>query len=234
MHGQKVLVVDDDLDLTRLLQRAFARAGAEVHTAHDGREGLRRFYACRPDLVILDIVMPEMNGWQLCSQISSSSDVPIIMLSVQGRQDQVVRGLGCGAVDYVTKPFSVDVLMARARVALRRSSPSSRPGDGCVYDDGSLRVDVEGRRVLLRGEPVDLTATEYRLLTYLLRNAGRVLSYDQILEAVWGPEYRDSPQYVHVYIYRLRQKLESNPTFPKYLRTEHGMGYSFEKRSVPD
>ncbi len=136
MHGQKILVVDDDLDLLRLLERSFSRVGAEVHTAHDGQEGLRRFHTCRPDLVILDIMMPELNGWQACSLIRRASDVPIIMLSVQGAEDDVVQGLQCGAVGYVAKPFSVPVLLARARAALREAAPASGTGTNGTYDDG--------------------------------------------------------------------------------------------------
>ena len=231
MRGHKVLLVDDDPDLLRLLEQSFSKAGAEVHTAPDGQEGLRRFHACRPDLVVLDIMMPELNGWQACSRIRDTSDVPIIMLSVQGAEDDVVRGLQCGAVDYVAKPFSVPVLLARARAALREAAPASGTGTNGFYDDGRLSIDVGRRRVMVHGALVDLTATEYRLLVELFRNAGRVLTYDQILEAVWGREYRDSPHYVHIYVYRLRQRLEEDPGQPRYLQTEHGMGYRFEKQA---
>jgi two-component system KDP operon response regulator KdpE len=232
MQGQKILVVDDDVDLVRLLALSFSRAGAEVFRAYDGQEALRRFHECRPDLVVLDIMMPGINGWQACSQIRQFSDVPVIMLTVRGAEDDVIRGLQCGAVDFVAKPFRINVLLARARAALRQSASGPAPGLGGTYDDGYLRIDPAGRRVLVRGDRVDLTATEYRLLAYLFRNAGRVLSYAQILDAVWGVECRDSPQYVHVYVYRLRTKLEEDPSQPVYLLTAHGTGYRFRKRAT--
>ena len=230
MHEQKILVVDDDRDLVNLLARSFSKEGAEVLTAANGQEGLRLFHQYQPDLVILAIVMPVLNGWQTSARIRQFSNAPVILLSVKGTEDDVVRGLACGAVDYVAKPFSVQVLLARARAALREAAAGFGPGANGYYDDGRLSIDAGRRRVMVRGAPVDLTATEYSLLLELFRNAGRVLTYDQILGAVWGRAYRDSPQYVHVYVYRLRQKLEEDPGQPMYLQTEHGTGYRFAKQ----
>jgi DNA-binding response OmpR family regulator len=232
VKGYKVLVVDDDADLVRLLTRSFAKAGARVYNAYDGRSGLRAFFAHRPDLVILDVRMPVMDGWQTCARIRNFSDVPIIFLTVAGATEDVVRGLDLGAVDYVTKPFSVSVLLARAQAALRRATPSSTDQTSAVYDDGYLRIDLLQHEILAGGEWLELSNTEYRLLAYLVQRAGRVVSTQEILEAVWGPEYRDNARYVHIYIWRLRQKLEEDPKHPRYVVTRRGVGYSFEKRAL--
>lgn len=231
MHGRKVLLVDDDAGLVRLLVRAFTKAGAQVHTAHDRQEVLRQFYAHQPDLVILNIAMPGLDGWQTISALRGFADVPIIFLSARSEEREIVRGLESGAVDYVTKPFSVDVLLARSRAALRRQSPP-RPAAGPEpYDDGHLHIDLAGRRVSVRGKPLALSETEYRLLAQFFQHAGRVRTYDEILDAVWGPEYRDSPEYVHAYIWRLRQKIEPDPRDPVYLTTQRGAGYRFQMRT---
>ena len=231
MDGQKVLVIDTDRSLVRSLEHSCASAGAAVHTALGGRQGLRRCRTWQPDLVIGVARMPDLDGWEACSRIRGSSGEPVFMISSKGTEDDIIRGLQCGAVDYISKPFSVQVLLARARAALRRISSVPVAGTNGYYDDGYLSIDLGQRRVTRSRVLVDLTATEYRLLAELFRNAGRVLTYDQILEAVWGDVYRDSPQYVHVYVYRLRQKLEDDPSQPRYLMTEHGMGYRFEKQA---
>jgi two-component system KDP operon response regulator KdpE len=200
--------------------------------ATDGQEGLGQFGACRPDLVLLDIMMPMLDGWRTCAELVRLSDVPIIFMTVLGREDDIVRGLDCGAVDYVTKPFSPKVLLARSRAALRQAGVSSRNGVTAIYDDGHLNVDLENRRVRVAGEPVQLTATEFRLLSYLVENPRRLLTYRQILEHVWGWDCQGSTEYVHVYIWHLRQKLEQDPRHPSYLLTERGVGYRFEPREL--
>ena len=230
MRGKKVLIVDDDSEMLALCRRLFAGAGAEVHVATDGREALGQFAACRPDLVLLDVMMPALDGWEACRLLRRMSDVPIIFLTVLSHEDDIVRGLECGATDYVTKPFSPKVLLARACAALRAADADSGKRRVARYDDGYLSVDLEARRVSVEGKPVQLTATEYELLAHLLENAGRVLTHEQILERVWGWECQGSPDYVHVYICHLRQKLEQDPRRPSYLLTEHGVGYRFEKR----
>jgi two-component system KDP operon response regulator KdpE len=226
MQDQKLLIIDDDPDLVSLLERAFSGLGAQVHSAPNGREGLRLFYAVRPDLLILDVVMPVMDGWQTLSRIRAFSDVPVIMLSVQNSEQDVVRGLGAGAVDYVTKPFSVRVLVSRAEAVLRRTERA--PEGYALYDDGTLRIDVEARRVTLAGRQVAMAGTEFRLLAYLLSHAGQLRTYRQILESVWGRDYRDCVEYVHVYIWRLRKKLAEDHQRPRYLVTVRGLGYRFE------
>lgn len=234
MQGKKILIVDDDLALIRLLERAFVKAGAQVYTAHDGRAGVEQFFVQTPDLVILDILMPVLDGWETCERMRQFADVPIILLSSLGDEQDVIQGLDSCATDYVTKPFSVNVLLARAVAALRRaqSGPDgTKPAPH--YDDGYLYLDLEARQVQVQTKSVKLTNTEYQLLVHLYRNAGRVLDYDQLLDAVWGKEYRGSTRYVHNYVSRLRQKLELDPRSPEYLLTEHGVGYRFQKPAPP-
>jgi two-component system KDP operon response regulator KdpE len=232
MKGKKILIVDDDPDLRSLVELLFTQAGAEVYVACDGREGLGQLAACRPDLVLLDVTMPILDGWETCRLMRRLSDAPIIFLTVLTHEDEVVRGFEYGAVDYVSKPFSTKVLLARARAALRKADARSREQGATFYDDGYLHIDLEARRVWVDGEPVQLTATEYQVLSYLFENAGRVLTHAQILEHVWGWDYQDSPEYVHVYVWHLRQKLEQDPHHPQYVQTERGVGYRFEKRDV--
>jgi DNA-binding response OmpR family regulator len=225
LQGKRILAIDDDPDLLWLINLAFSRAGAQVYTAADGQEGLRQFYAHRPHLVILDVMMPLLNGWHVCGRIRQVCDVPIIMLTVLKEDSDVVRGLDLGADDYVPKPFSMNVLLARARAALRRAMP---PSTG-AYSNGYLTIDLDERRTLVRGQLVRLTATEHQLLAYLFQNADRVLSYQQILENVWGWEHHGDVNYVHVYISRLRKKLEKDPNNPQYLLNERGVGYCFQR-----
>ncbi|NPV08431.1 MAG: response regulator transcription factor [Anaerolineae bacterium] len=231
MQSKKVLVVDDDPKMHRLLEYALTQAGAEVFIATDGEEGLRSFYARRPDLVILDLMMPNMDGWQTCRRIRELSEVPILILTARGREEDVLRGFEYGADDYVTKPFSLRVLVARVQALLHRASLPPISEKPVTYKDDYLTIDLGDNRVLVNGEPARLTATEYRLLAYLVENAGRVLSSRQILEKVWGWEYTDDVDYVRVYIWHLRQKLEPDAKNPRYLVTEHGLGYRFEKQS---
>jgi DNA-binding response OmpR family regulator len=180
----------------------------------------------------MDIMMPGLDGWEVCSGIRRLSDVPIIFLTAKTGEGDMLRGFDLGAVDYVTKPFSIKVLLARAEAALRQGVGRHDSREVTGYDDGYLQVDLAGRLVRVNRQRVRLTQTEYRLLSVLVRNAGQVLSYEQILEHVWGWEYRDSPNYVHVYIRRLRQKLERDPGAPAYLLTERGVGYAFVRQTV--
>ncbi len=232
MQNEKVLVVDDDPALLPLIEYTFAREGYEVHCASDGQEALRQFFTHRPDLVILDIMMPRMDGWETCRRIREVSEVPIVMLTAKGQDEDIIRGLEYGADDYLTKPFSIKVLLARARAVLRRAAlPSAEQEKAILYADDYLTVDLADRRVTIEGEPVKLTPTEYRLLAYLVENAGRVLTFQQILQSVWGWEYQDDLDYVRVYVSHLRRKLEQDPKNPRYIQTEMGMGYRFERRA---
>jgi DNA-binding response OmpR family regulator len=231
IHSKHILVIDDDPDLLDLLTRVLEQRGAQVHTAASAEDGLRQFHARQPDLVLLDIMLPEIDGWQVCEQMRERSDVPIIMLTALGQDQYIVRGLDSGADDYVPKPFSTEVLLARVRAALRRGTPASDEAKPSIYSDGHLTVDLEGRRVLVGGERVRLSRKEYGLLAYLFQNAGRVLTLEQILDTVWGPDSAGNVEYVHVYISHLRRKLERDSKIPRYLLTEHGVGYRFERRA---
>lgn len=231
LRGKKILVIDDDMFVRDIVATTMKREGAEVITAKNGPDGLRQFYAKQPDLVVLDVMMPQMAGWEVGRQIRQLSDVPIIMLTSLGKEEDIVRGLDYGAVDYVTKPFSAKVLAARIRAALRQTASDrvKSKEKGIEFNDGYLAVDLDKHLVTINGTPLKLTKTEYRLLAYLSQNAGVALTFQQILENVWGWDYQDSIQYVHVYVSRLRQKIEPDPKNPQYLLTEYGTGYRFNK-----
>ena len=229
MKDKTILVIDDDTLLLRLIEQVFSREGARVYTAHRGQEGLRLLHAHRPHLVLLDVMMPDMDGWEVCASIRQQSDVPIIFLTALGRENDIVRGLEDGAVDFVSKPASPKILLARARAALRQGEQAARMEETHTYRDDYLIIDLGKRWVLAGGQPVKLTAVEYRLLAYLLQNAGQAISLQQIFEEVWGFEHLGSVNYVRAYIWQLRQKLEEDPQHPQYLKTEEGVGYWFQK-----
>jgi len=225
-----ILVIDDDKLLARMVEDKLTAAGYAINISHDGQAGLRQMYAQRPDLIILDLMMPKMDGWTTCQRIREISNVPIIMLTAQDRPQDIIRGLDEGADEYVTKPFEMDVLLARVRAVLRRVELSSTEPqrEDVAYDDGYLSFNPVDRRVALDGELVKLTPTEYNLLALLIKNAGRVLLYRELLQQVWGWEYIDDVDYLRVYIWHLRRKLEPDAKNPRYVLTEHGVGYRFE------
>ena len=214
-----------------MVEFVLQQEGTQVHIANSGVDGLRQFYAIRPDLIILDIRMPDKDGWEVLQQIRELVDTPVILLTTMQEDSAIVRGLNLGADDFISKPFSNQVLLARIRSVLRRARPVQSNDQLPRFSDSHLTIDLETRQVIVSGEPVKLTATEFRLLSYLLENAGRVLSYNQILDYVWGSEYRDSVDYVHVYLSHLRRKLEQDTRNPQYLLTEYGVGYRFERRN---
>jgi len=230
--GKKILVIDDDPTFVRLVEQVLTRKGYEVLSADSGEKGLRLLFVHRPDIVLLDVVMPGMDGWQTCSRIRDISDIPIIMLTgKQKSEEDKVRGLDYGADEYLIKPVGSKELVARVRAILRRAELPSSPeaGRGISYSDGFLTVDIAQRKVIVNGERVRLTPTEFRLLALLLQNARRILTHKQLLEGVWGWEYIDDLDYVRIYIWHLRQKIEPDPTQPKYIITEPGVGYCFHK-----
>lgn len=232
MIGKKVLVIDDDSQMLQMVRFIFQRAGAQVFTASDGREGLSKLLAQQPQLVILDVKMPGMDGFEVCRRIRRVSDSAVVMLTALNQENDMLAGLDAGADDFISKPFTPEILLARARTVLRRGE-NTRPRDsGFHYNDGLLEIDLEGRRIRLEGKPVKLTAVEFRLLVYLARNAGKVLTFDQILLNVWGNEYRGSIEHVHVFISHLRKKLQEDKKSPRYIVTVHGIGYSFERQEL--
>jgi len=227
--GQTVLVVDDDKNLRISVGAHLERAGYEVLTATDGREALRVTYGERPDLIILDVMMPEMDGWEVCEQVRTMADTPIIMLTARSDRSDVVKGLKLGADDYLEKPFDGEELLARVESVLRRARVPERDAQK-TYDDGYLAVNLDRRRVTVDGERVTLSQIEFDLLALVVRNPRRVLTYDQILENVWGIGYTQQPHYVRTYIWHLRQKIEPDPHAPRYLINDLGVGYHFEPR----
>ncbi len=232
--GKKILVIDDDPRFLRLVEQVLTQKGYEVLTAGSGQEGLRVLFNQRPDLVLLDVVIPGMDGWQTCSRIRDVSDIPIIMLTGQrSAEEDIVGGLDHGADDYIVKPVGNRELIARVRAVLRRAElpPSRDTRLGITYSDGYLTVDIAKRRVMVNEKRIKLTPREFRLFALLLENAGHILTHKQLLEKVWGWEYTDDLDYVRIYISHLRQKIEPNPTQPRYIVTEPGVGYSFQKQS---
>jgi len=226
-HKPKILVIDDEAKLLEALAIFLGKSGYEVSVATGGREGLQCLFRLHPDLVVLDIMMPGMDGWELCTRIREVSDVPVIMLTASGQEYDKIKGLKMGADDYLVKPFSLRELEARIEAVLRRTRPEHAATSGIVYRDGVLTVDC-GRWLVLRDEkPVALTATERRLLCFLVENAGHIVPTARILQAVWGPEFTNESEYVKVYIWRLRQKIEADPEQPEYLLSERGVGYRF-------
>jgi len=226
----RILVVDDALELTQLLKITLSREGYQVDTANDSLEALRKAYDLRPDLILLDIMMPGMSGLEMLARFREFSDVPVIMLTALDKTRIKIDGLNKGADDYVTKPFDTEELKARIRALLRRAALSAPEGSHVLsFDGGRLAIDPHARQVTVGGEPVSLTPTEYKLLLYLADNAGQVLTYGQILDQVWGPGYEDSPDVVKVYVRRLRTKIEPDASRPRYIVTHRSTGYCLAK-----
>ena len=201
--------------------------GFQVIEAYRGMQAVQLIRDRMPDVVILDVMMPDLDGFEVLQLIRETSQVPVIMLTARGEEDDRVRGLELGADDYVTKPFSPRELVSRVRAVIRRTEQGATTGEGIIEVDEHLKLDFSRREIWLDGELVKLRPTEYRLLYHLVQNAGWVLTYDQILSKVWGYEYRDEPHYVRLYVNYLRQKLEKDPANPVYILTERGVGYRF-------
>ncbi|MCD6518772.1 MAG: response regulator transcription factor [Anaerolineae bacterium] len=223
-----LLLVEDDFQLRMALRLYLGTQGFHVLCAADGLAGLRLFYEEHPQIVLLDIMIPKMNGWDLCQRIREVSEVPIIIVSACGREEEKVRGLKLGADDYIVKPFSMRELVARIDAVLRRShSETVRTGHWPAFTDEELFIDGNRWEVRRNGKPLSLTALEMRFLLYLVKNANRVLTHQQILEHVWGREYTDALGYTKQFVWRLRRKIEQDPEHPKYIVTEKGIGYRF-------
>ncbi len=228
--AKTVLVVDDEPAQLRLVDQVLTSNGYEVVKAGSGQEAIRIIYEKKPDIVLLDVMMPEIDGWQTCRIIREVSDIPVIMLTgKRNSEDDIVHGLECGADEYLVKPVGNRELMARVRAALWRSEKPSyvNRNKNIIFANDYLTVDVAERRVAVKGERLKLTPREFRLLSLLVENADRILSHQQVLEKVWGWEYIDDVDYVRIYISHLRQKIEPNPSQPRYILTEPGVGYYF-------
>lgn len=231
--NEKILVIDDDSGLLTLLRLGLEREGFTVVTADSGKEGIRQAYESRPDVIILDIMMSEMDGWVTCRRLRNMCDTPIIMLTAKTGQADILKGLSLGADDYVTKPCSFDELKARIRTVLRRANKAgSSNAWRAVYDDGNLCIDLKDGTVSRQGEAVHLTPTESRLLMFLVSQKGRIVPHRELLISVWGPEYAEEVGYLSVYIRYLRQKIEDDPSNPHYVRTRWRMGYYFAGNGV--
>jgi len=230
MIGKTVLLIDDDVDFLKLASLIFKASDAQVITARDGLEGMGKLFTHQPDLIILDVMMPGIDGFQICQRIRQYSNTPLIMLSVLDRDELMVKGLAAGADDFLSKPINPEILLARAKAVLRRGRQNKSYQEVINYSDGRLEVDIEKHRVRIGGKQVKLTSVEFRLLAYLVGKAGRVLSFEEILLSVWGSEYKGNDDYVHVYISHLRNKIEQNPKNPRYIRSIYGVGYIFEKQ----
>ncbi|MGB8655182.1 MAG: response regulator transcription factor [Candidatus Acidiferrales bacterium] len=225
MNSGAILVVDDEPQIRRVLRTTLASHGYTVIESKSGDEALEALRKNRADLILLDLNMPGLSGLETCREIRTTSDVPIIMLTVRNSERDKVQALDAGADDYVVKPFGVEELLARVRAALRRAAPSeSLP----PFSSGDLKIDFEKRAVLVRGEAVRLTPKEFELLRQLVTNRGKALTHRRLLQSVWGPDYGEEAEYLRVFINQLRKKIEPNPRRPRYIHTEPWIGYRFE------
>jgi len=221
LSGQRVLVVDDEPQILHALETTLRGAGYEVTTAGTGEQALILAATRPPDAVVLDLVLPGKSGVEVARELRTWMTTPILILSAVGDEADKVDALDAGADDYVTKPFGIDELLARLRAVLRRSGPPGEP----ELVVGELQIDLEKRAAILRGERLRLTPIEFRLLAYLARNEGRLLTHAAILRAVWGNAYQEESHYLHVYVSQLRRKIEDDPARPQYVLTEPGSGY---------
>ena len=223
---RRILVVDDEERMVRFIRMNLEHDGFQVMEAFNGKQAIDKLRET-PDLILLDVMMPDIDGFEVLETVREVSNVPVIMLTAKGEEDDRVRGLELGADDYITKPFSPRELVSRVKAVLRRTEGVSGSMHGLMEVDERLKIDFDRREIWLEGKLVKLRPTEYRLLYHLVQNAGWVVSHDQLLQKVWGYEYRDEPHYVRLYINYLRQKLEKDPSNPQYILTERGVGYRF-------
>ncbi len=232
MSIAKILVVDDEPHMVKLIEANLRVAGYEVVSATDGRSALEAVANEQPDLMILDIMLPHMDGYEVCRRIREYSAVPILMLTARGSETDLVHGFDVGADDYLVKPFAISELLVRVRAILKRSKLTQDIVQHPPLTVGDLTIDFGQRRVAVHGKEVNLSPTEYKLLTMLAMNADHVMLHEDLLRGVWGPEYRTETQYLRVYVHYLRQKIEDDPANPRYLITHPGAGYLFRTAEV--
>ena len=224
----RILVVDDEPQLTRVLRTGLSARGYDVRIASNGKSALEIFQEWFPDLVITDLAMPGMDGLELSRQLRAISQVPILVLSAKGEEKTKIEALDLGADDFVTKPFGIDELFARVRAALRRAPAAAIDTADTILEVGVFRADLESRHVTVAGREVHLTPKEFDLLTYFIKNAGKVLTHRTLLAAIWGGNYVDQNEYLRVFVGQLRKKVEPESTKPRYILTEPWVGYRFE------
>ena len=227
--AEKILVIDDEEPTVQLIAMLLERRGFEVIKAYRAEEGLRKAYRHQPELVLLDIMMPDMDGWDVCKRLREMSDVPIIFLTARSDVKDVVKGLEMGADDYVVKPYDNDELVARVRAHLRRS-PRPNMSEELMFNNGDFRINFMNREVWVNNELKHLTPKEFNLLAILVRNAGRVVTRTELVTQAWGEEYGDAIDSLKLYVHYLRQKLEVNAQQPEYILTSRGVGYRFVNR----
>jgi two-component system KDP operon response regulator KdpE len=229
----RILVIEDDPAIASLTQLQLENRGYQVEIAKNGVEGLRQAYAWQPDLVVLDIMMPDMDGWTVCERLRELSDVPIVFVTAIGKEQDIVRGLEMGADDYIVKPFSPRELVARVEAVMRRGERSRGSAiEARTYENGPLSVNLESRQVKLNSEHVDLTPIEFKLLSTFIRNEDKVLTHRFLLSQVWGPAYEEERQYLKLYVWYLRQKIEEDPSSPRLILTERGVGYRLVRADI--
>jgi len=231
MHHPRVLIVDDELAIIKFLRANLEAKGFETLAAMNGNEALETIERELPDLVILDIMMPKMDGFEVCRRLREWSQIPIIMLSARGDESDKVTCLDLGSDDYITKPFGAHELIARVRAVLRRTEAAGTIPAQTSFTNGDLQINFAQRRVTIADKEVKLTPTEYSLLQEFVLNTGNVLTHAYLLNKVWGLEYREEREYLHVFVRRLRAKLESDPANPRYILTVSGVGYQFTDKA---
>ena len=225
---RRILVVDDEERMVRFIRMNLEHDGFQVSEAFNGKQAIQKLRDVTPDLILLDIMMPDLDGFEVLETVREISNVPVIMLTAKGEEDDRVRGLELGADDYITKPFSPREMVSRVKAVLRRTEGASGSMHGLMVIDERLKIDFDRREIWLEGKLVKLRPTEYRLLFHLVQNAGWVVSHDQLLQKVWGYEYRDETHYVRLYVNYLREKIEEDPSSPQRITTLRGVGYRFE------
>ncbi len=224
--AKKVLVVDDEKLIVKGIRFSLEQDGMEVDCAYDGEEALEMIRNKEYDIILLDVMLPKLTGFEVCQHIREFSSVPVVMLTAKGEDMDKILGLEYGADDYITKPFNILEVKARIKAIIRRTSPKPKEADK-VIESGDMKLDCEGRRVYISGREINLTAKEFELLELLVVNANKVYSRENLLKLVWGSSYPGDVRTVDVYIRRLREKIESNPSEPKYVHTKWGVGYYF-------